>query len=74
LEQPDTEAIVPRDDNNEIIFTNDDYVETYKAMEKLVELGLVKAIGLSNFNSKQIQRILDVCSIKPVVNQVKTRQ
>jgi aldehyde reductase len=68
---PDTEAIVPRDDNNEIIFTNDDYVETYKAMEKLVELGLVKAIGLSNFNSKQIQRILDVCSIKPVVNQVE---
>lgn len=40
-------------------------------MEELVRLGLTKSIGLSNFNSTQIQRILNVAEIKPVVNQVK---
>lgn len=48
-----------------------DYVDTWKAMEKLVELGLVRSIGLSNFNSEQIDRILKIATIKPVVNQVE---
>lgn len=39
-------------------------------MEKLVEEGKVKAIGLSNFNIQQIQRVLDNCKIKPAVLQV----
>lgn len=48
-----------------------DYVDTWKAMEKCVQLGYVKSIGVSNFNSKQIQRVLDVAKIKPVNNQVE---
>ena len=40
-------------------------------MEKLVKLGLVKSIGLSNFNSEQITDILNKGSIKPVMNQVE---
>ena len=39
-------------------------------MEKCVEEGLVKDIGLSNFNSEQIQTILDNCKVKPANNQV----
>ena len=39
-------------------------------MEECVDLGLTKAIGLSNFNSKQIQRLLNNCRIKPANNQV----
>lgn len=39
-------------------------------MEKLVDLGLVKSIGISNFNSQQIDRLLANCRIKPVNNQV----
>jgi len=45
--------------------------DTYLAMEKLVEKGLVKSIGVSNFNSKQIEDVLSVCKIKPVTNQVE---
>ncbi|KAF5276030.1 hypothetical protein FQA39_LY00826 [Lamprigera yunnana] len=48
-----------------------DYVETWKGMEDCVALGLTKGIGLSNFNSKQIHRILQNSIIKPLVNQIE---
>lgn len=48
-----------------------DYKDTWKAMEKLVEKGLVKAIGLSNFNSRQIDDVLSVATVKPAVLQVR---
>jgi len=48
-----------------------DYVDTWKAMEQLVRDGLAKHIGLSNFNHKQVQRVLDIAQIKPEVLQVE---
>lgn len=48
-----------------------DYLDTYKAMEKLIGLGLVRSIGVSNFNSEQIDRLLANCTIKPVTNQIE---
>lgn len=48
-----------------------DFVRTWRGMEQCVKLGLAKSIGISNFNSKQVQRILDNCKIKPVMNQVR---
>lgn len=47
-----------------------DYVDTWKGMEECVNQGLARSIGLSNFNSKQLQRVLDAATIKPVMNQV----
>lgn len=49
-----------------------DYVEVWREMEKLVEKGLVKHIGVSNFNAQQIQRVFD-CSrtTKPVCNEIE---
>ncbi|KAI3728283.1 hypothetical protein L6452_16917 [Arctium lappa] len=44
---------------------------TWKAMEKLVELGLVRAIGLSNFDIQQIKELLKFARIVPAVNQVE---
>ncbi|KAM9991522.1 hypothetical protein ACTFIZ_004926 [Dictyostelium cf. discoideum] len=40
-------------------------------MEKLVELGLVKSIGVSNFNVQNLIDLLTFAKIKPVVNQVE---
>lgn len=40
-------------------------------MEKLVDLGLVKSIGLSNFNSEQVDRVVNESRIKPVSNQIE---
>lgn len=47
------------------------YIAGYKLMEKAYKEGKVKAIGLSNFNKKQIQEILDICEVKPAVLQTE---
>ncbi|XP_065344139.1 aldo-keto reductase family 1 member B1-like [Cloeon dipterum] len=65
-------GLVPAHDaNNQIITTDRDYLDTWKAMEKLVEKKLVRSIGVSNFNEEQVDRILANCTIKPVTNQVE---
>ena len=47
------------------------YQKAYKIMEKAVKERKVKAIGLSNFDEKGIQEILDFCEIKPTVLQTE---
>lgn len=47
------------------------YIAGYKLMEKAYKEGKVKAIGLSNFNEKQIHEILDICEVKPAVLQTE---
>lgn len=48
-----------------------DYLDTWRAMEELMKNGKIRSIGISNFNSQQIDRLLSVAKIKPVVNQVE---
>ncbi len=40
-------------------------------MEKLVDEGLVKSIGVSNFSCKKLGDLLKVARIKPAVDQVE---
>ena len=40
-------------------------------MEKAYKESKVKAIGLSNFNEKQIAEILDICEVQPAVLQTE---
>ncbi|XP_057667187.1 aldo-keto reductase family 1 member B1-like [Diorhabda carinulata] len=63
--------LFPRREDGTIIFSDVDYVDTWKELEKLQEKGLVKSIGLSNFNEKQIERVLSIAKIKPVNLQVE---
>uniref|UniRef100_A0A8C0JE30 NADP-dependent oxidoreductase domain-containing protein n=1 Tax=Chelonoidis abingdonii TaxID=106734 RepID=A0A8C0JE30_CHEAB len=44
---------------------------SWQTMEKLVDEGLVKSVGVSNFNVSQLERLLSVCRIKPAANQVE---
>jgi 2,5-diketo-D-gluconate reductase A len=48
-----------------------DYVETWKAMEKMYESGRVRAIGVSNFQPTHLRRIAGETSVTPAVNQVE---
>lgn len=48
-----------------------DYIKGYKMMEKAYQEGKIKALGLSHFSIEQIQEILAICEVKPVVMQVE---
>lgn len=61
----------PVDANGKIIFSDVDYVDTWKAMEECVKKKLTKSIGVSNFNKRQLERVLAVATVKPVTNQIE---
>jgi len=71
FEYREPEDLTPKGADGNVVFTDVDYLDTWKSMEKLVDLGLVKSIGVSNFNSEQIKRIVENCRIRPVNNQVE---
>ncbi|XP_074318969.1 non-functional NADPH-dependent codeinone reductase 2 [Silene latifolia] len=56
---------------NEEDFEELDMKSTWVNMEKCLELGLCKAIGVSNFSTKKLQNLLDFASIPPSVNQIE---
>jgi diketogulonate reductase-like aldo/keto reductase len=45
--------------------------DMWPKMESLVEKGLTKSIGVSNYNVQNILIILSLCKIKPAVNEVE---
>lgn len=45
--------------------------ETWEAMEELVAQGLVKHIGVSNFNTQLLRDLLSYAKVKPAVLQVE---
>ncbi|WBL15814.1 aldo/keto reductase [Sutcliffiella sp. NC1] len=49
----------------------DQYVDTYKALEKLYHDGRVKAIGVCNFEIEHLERLLNECEVTPVLNQIE---
>lgn len=48
-----------------------DYVDTWKAVEKLYKSKRVKAIGVSNFNREQLNRVLEEAEFAPSVLQIE---
>lgn len=63
--------LFPQDANGKTLYSDSTYTDIWKSMEQCVKDGLTKSIGVSNFNSQQIQKILDIAEIKPVTNQVE---
>jgi len=65
------ENLFPTDDKGNVLFSDVDYLDTWKEMEKLVDDGLCKSIGVSNFNKRQIERVQGIARIQPATNQVE---
>ncbi|GGZ16208.1 aldo/keto reductase [Streptomyces nitrosporeus] len=49
----------------------DAYVDTYKALERILADGRAKAIGVSNFGDGHLERLLGETSVVPAVNQIE---
>ncbi|NIK13234.1 aldo/keto reductase [Alkalibacillus almallahensis] len=49
----------------------DYYRDTWKAMERLVDEGLIRSIGVSNFKQRHLEDLMTTANVKPTVNQVE---
>lgn len=67
------EDLVPVDENGKYLYNNTDLRDTWEALERCKDAGLVKSIGVSNFNRRQLELILNKPGLKhkPVCNQVE---
>lgn len=62
----------PKDkETGKMVMGETTYVDTWKAMEKLLGTGKVKAIGVSNFSKGEIETLLREGSVAPAVHQME---
>jgi 2,5-diketo-D-gluconate reductase A len=50
---------------------NDRYVASWKALLEIQESGRSRAVGVSNFQSSHLQRLIDETGVSPSINQVE---
>jgi alcohol dehydrogenase (NADP+) len=63
----------PRDKNDNVIYDQETtLMDTWRAMEKLVDRGICKAIGLSDVSLEQLREVFDQARIKPSVVQIES--
>jgi diketogulonate reductase-like aldo/keto reductase len=58
-------------DPNAKPFIHEDYMKTWRAMEKLVDEGLVRHIGTSNMTVPKLEGLLRDCRIQPACNEME---
>lgn len=58
-------------DPHAVPYIHEDYMKTWKDMENLVDMGLVRNIGTSNMTMAKMKLLLRDCRIKPVVNEME---
>uniref|UniRef100_A0A8C8ZBE7 Aldo-keto reductase family 1 member C4 n=1 Tax=Prolemur simus TaxID=1328070 RepID=A0A8C8ZBE7_PROSS len=68
-----TEENIPKGEDGKILYDTVDLCATWEALEKCKDAGLAKSIGVSNFNRRQLEKILNKPGLKykPVCNQVE---
>lgn len=65
------ESMFPKDKDGKAIGADISYVDTWKAMEKLVKTGKTKAIGISNFSKAEVENLLKEATIVPAAHQIE---
>ena len=56
---------------NAVPYIHDNFMKTWRQMERLVDRGLVKHIGTSNMTIAKLKLLLRDCRIKPVCNEME---
>ena len=64
-------SLFPKDSNGKVKAGTSDYVETYKAMEKVYKSGKARAIGVSNFSKAEMERLIKETNVVPAVHQLE---
>lgn len=64
-------GLEPLDEHGVLVPAKVSIRETWEAMEELVKMGLVKAIGVSNFTGPMLVDLLTYAKIVPAVNQIE---
>ena len=63
----------PRDENGQVIYDSGvTLIETWRALEDLVDCGRCKSIGLSDISLERLKEIVAVARIKPAAVQVES--
>jgi len=52
--------------------TNEENLRVWRVLETFVDRGLIKSIGVSNFNENQLSYLIKHANIKPVLNQFQS--
>lgn len=52
-------------------FSVDEFMDTWKQCEELVDVGLVRAIGMSNMTVSKLEKVLPLCRIKPAALEME---
>ncbi|KAL8776078.1 MAG: hypothetical protein Q9194_003397 [Teloschistes cf. exilis] len=65
------DSMFPKDDKGKTINGDTDYVDTWKAMEKVYKKGKAKAIGISNFSRKETERLIKESEVVPAAHQIE---
>ena len=47
------------------------YCEAWRAMERLYREGVIRVIGVSNFQEHHLQKVFDCCEIRPMTNEIE---
>lgn len=64
-------SLFPKDKDGNTATSNISYVDTWKAMEKLIKTGKTKAIGVSNFSKAEMEKLISESDIVPAAHQIE---
>ncbi len=63
--------LFPKDKDGKLETANIPYIATWKAMEKLLNTGKTKAIGISNFSKAEVETLLKESAVVPATHQIE---
>ena len=70
LKYQNDETLWPMENGGLALDKTTNLEEIWKALEAQVDAGKAKSIGLSNFSTKQIERLMNIARIQPANHQV----